>query len=172
MRDYRSMKPVSRFCCLLLLLSTACVVGFARPALDRDWIILSGGTSGLFDTEHNPSFTLEYRFEKNWKGLHPWLGLGWATDGAVFAGGGAVYSISTPKDTWALTGGVGLGYYERHQGADLGSHLEICTFIEVSRNLPSQHRVMIRFMHISNGGLTEKNPGNELLLLGYAMPLP
>lgn len=139
---------------------------------DCDQIVFSAGTSGLFDTEHNPSFTLEYRFSKNWKGVQPWLGLSWATDGAVYAGGGALYTFSTPDGRWAVTVGCGPGYYERHEGTDLGSHLEFCTFAEVSRNLPWQHRVMIRIMHISNGGLTERNPGNELLLLGYSMPLP
>lgn len=139
---------------------------------DVDQLVLSGGLSGIFDTEHNPTVVAEFRFGQNWVGLHPWLGLSWATDGAVFAGGGLLYSIGLPRTEWQVTAGVGPGYYERHQGADLGSHLEFCTFGEISRNMPWGHRVMVRLMHISNGGLTEKNPGNELLLLGYAMPLP
>jgi hypothetical protein len=157
---------------LLLLVGQASVFAKTSAVTDRDQIVFSAGVSGIFDDEHNPSFVLEYRFSNNWKGVQPWLGLGWATDGAVFAGGGALYSLATADGAWALTVGTGPGYYERHQGADLGSHLEFCTFAEVSRNLPWRHRVMIRIMHISNGGITEQNPGNELLLLGYSMPLP
>ncbi|MFT3780922.1 MAG: acyloxyacyl hydrolase [Nibricoccus sp.] len=134
--------------------------------------VFSSGISGLFDTEHNITTSVEYRFARNWAKIHPWAGLSWATDGAVFAGGGILYSLLLPKDGWRLTFGVGPGYYERHQGADLGSHLEFCTFGEISRNMPWKHRVMLRLIHISNGGLTEQNPGNELLMLGYAMPLP
>ncbi len=142
----------------------------AHPA-DNEWVT-SAGVSGLFDDEHNITLITEYRFGREWAGLHPWVGLSWATDGALFLGGGMLYTMKLAQTRWQLTVGAGPGYYERHEGADLGSHLEICTYGEISRNMDRGHRVMIRFMHISNGGLTEQNPGNELLLLGYAMPLP
>lgn len=146
----------------------------AKAGLDADssQLVLSGGLSGLFDTEHNPTIIAEYRAGQNFVGVHPWVAVSWATDGAIFAGGGLLYSLLPSGSDWQLTAGAGPGYYERHQGADLGSHLEFCTFGEISRNMPWGHRVMVRLMHISNGGLTEKNPGNELLLLGYSMPLP
>jgi len=166
------MKSFLYFCCLSLLPLSGATIALTKDAADCDWISFSGGMSGIFDTEHNPTFVVEYRFGQSWHRVHPWAGLSWATDGAVFAGGGVLYTLSTLDEVWSLTAGGGPGYYERHQGADLGSHLEFCTFGEISRNLPWKHRVMIRLMHISNGGITERNPGNELLLLGYAMPLP
>lgn len=146
----------------------------AKAGVDADTgqLVLSGGFSGLFDTEHNPTLVAEYRCARHWAGFQPWLALSWATDGAVFAGGGLLYTLAPARSEWQVAAGFGPGYYERHQGADLGSHLEFCTFGEISRNMPWGHRVMVRLMHISNGGLTEKNPGNELLFLGYAMPLP
>jgi len=168
----RFMKSLLRFCCLFMLGLSGRSVLFASTSTERDWIMLSGGVSGLFDSERNPTFVAEYRFAKNWNSLRPWAGLSWATDGAVFAGGGIMYTLAAVDENWLVSVGTGPGYYERHQGADLGSHMEFCTFGEISRNLPWKHRVMIRLMHISNGGLTERNPGNELLLLGYAMPLP
>ena len=156
---------------LVLLLSPFSVAKEGVAAITNQ-LALSVGPSGIFDTEHNMTFVAEYRFGRNWRGVRPWLGLSWATDGAVFAGGGMLYSLALAGGDWQVTAGTGPGYYERHQGADLGSHLEFCSFGEISRNMPWGHRVMIRLMHISNGGLTERNPGNELLLLGYAMPLP
>lgn len=137
-----------------------------------DELVFSSGVSGLFDTENNPTFVLEYRPAREWRGIRSWLALSWATDGAVFAGGGALYSLSWLGGRWSAAGGTGPGYYERHQGRDLGCHLEFCSFAEVSRNFANRHRVMLRLMHISNGGIEERNPGNELLLLGYAIPLP
>ncbi|MFT3869743.1 MAG: acyloxyacyl hydrolase [Nibricoccus sp.] len=164
-------------------MKVACILGFflllspfsmAKPGVsaETNQLALSVGASGIFDTEHNLTFVAEYRFGRDWHGIHPWIGMSWATDGAVFAGGGILYSIALAGGDWRLTAGAGPGYYERHQGTDLGSHLEFCTFGEISRNMSWGHRVMVRLMHISNGGLTERNPGNELLLLGYAMPLP
>lgn len=156
----------------LLLLLSGCAIVSAADFEDRDWIMVSGGVSGLFDSERNPVVMLDYRFANQWKGLRPWLGLSWATDGAVFAGGGAVYTIGMLDDALTFSVGTGPGYYERHQGEDLGSHLEFCSFAEVARRLPWEHRVVLRLVHISNGGITERNPGAELLMLGYAMPLP
>jgi hypothetical protein len=155
---------------LLLVLSTR-AFALTGTAEDRDWIMLSGGVSGVFDSERNPAVMLDYRFAKQWKSIHPWLGLSWATDGAIFAGGGAVCTITTADGAWAFSVGSGPGYYERHQGEDLGSHLEFCSFAEVAYCL-GEHRVVFRLVHISNGGITERNPGAELLMLGYAMPLP
>jgi hypothetical protein len=170
--DYRFMRSLFRHIFLMLLGFSSCSIVRSETSVAHDWIMLSSGISGLFDSERNPTFMLEYRFAKNWNSLRPWAGLSWATDGAVFAGGGIMYTQATPDKNWLVSVGTGPGYYERHQGADLGSHMEFCTFAEISRNLPWKHRVMIRLMHISNGGITERNPGNELLLLGYAMPLP
>jgi lipid A 3-O-deacylase len=160
--------------CAFIFVSLLAPFTMAKANVDAasSQLTLSAGASGIFDTEHNLTFVAEYRHGRNWKGIHPWLGASWATDGAVFAGGGALYSLALGGGNWQLSVGSGPGYYERHEGADLGSHLEFCTFSEISRNMPWGHRVMFRLMHISNGGLTEKNPGNELLLLGYAMPLP
>lgn len=172
--NYCSMKSfVCRACWLyvLLIIGLAATQSTAAP-VRRNEIVFSGGVGGIFDSEHPPVLALEYRFAKNWHGVQPWLSASWATDGAIFTGGGALYTLSTSDEAWALTTGCGPGYYERHQGADLGSHLEFCSFAEVSRNLSNHHRVMIRIMHISNGGITERNPGNEVLLLGYSMPLP
>lgn len=156
----------------LVLLLSPFSMAKTGVAADTNQLVVSAGVSGIFDTEHNLTVVAEYRFGRDWHGIHPWLGVSWATDGAVFAGGGILYSIALADSDWRLTAGAGPGYYERHQGADLGSHLEFCTFGEISRNMRWGHRVMFRLMHISNGGLTERNPGNELLLLGYAMPLP
>jgi lipid A 3-O-deacylase len=153
-------------------LSCSGVAACARNS-PRGTLILNSGVSGVFDPERNPVFSLEYRFGEEWRGLRPWCGLGWATDGAIFAGFGAVKTWITDDETWAVSIGFGPGFYERHEGRDLGSHLEFCSYAEVSRELPwHDHRAQLRLSHVSNGGVKELNPGTELLTLGYAMPLP
>ena len=166
------MNSISRWCCLCLLVFASGAAVSGGTVDDRGWIMISSGVSGLFDSERNPTVMLDYRLPKQWKGIRPWLGIGWATDGAVFVGGGVMYTVATSDQNWMFSVGTGPGYYERHQGEDLGSHLEFCSFAEVARRLPWEHRVVLRLAHISNGGITERNPGAELLMLGYAMPLP
>lgn len=164
------MKSILRYYCLLLLCGSA--FASASNVGERGTIMVSGGISGVFDTERNPVVMLDYRFAKQWKGVQPWAGMGWATDGAVFVGGGVVYAVPVFESDWSFSVGTGPGYYERHQGDDLGSHLEFCSFAEIAHRLSGEHRVVLRLVHISNGGITERNPGAELLMLGYAMPLP
>lgn len=154
-----------------------CIILFAVPAFaagekERALLVMSGGASGVLDSEINPVISAEYRFGPSWHGLRAWVGASWATDGAIFLGGGPVYTLEFAERKWALAAGCGPGYYERHEGADLGSHLEFYSFVELSRILPNGHRVGLRGLHISNGGVTERNPGAELLMLGYAIPLP
>jgi hypothetical protein len=102
--------------------------------------------------------------------LRPWLGAGWATDGAVFVALGVARSW-TLDDRWRLSAGFGPGYYDRHEGLDLGSSMEFYSFAEIERRLGDGRSVVLRLAHISNGGLAESNPGTELLSLGYLIRL-
>lgn len=159
------------FLALALFLSSR--VGAHTKNGDGATLVVNCGVSGVFDPERNPVISLEHRLADEWRGVRPWLGLGWATDGAIFAGVGAVKTWITDDNAWAVSLGFGPGYYERHEGRDLGSHLEFYSYAEVSRELPwPHHRAQLRLSHISNGGVKGLNPGTELLTLGYAMPLP
>src|SRR5450756_2297557 len=105
------MNHLSRRCWLCLLMLFSWIALSAKAPVDQDSVMLSVGVSGLFDSERNPVVMLDYRFAKHWKGVRPWLGLGWATDGAVFAGGGAAYTVGTSDGVWAFSAGTGPGYY-------------------------------------------------------------
>ncbi|HEY0945532.1 MAG TPA: acyloxyacyl hydrolase [Opitutaceae bacterium] len=170
------MKPGLR---LALIVMSVCVAvtrpraaggGDERPAVVPDRLVFGTGIAGVFDGERNAMLSVELRGGAGWAGIHPWVGLGWATDGAIFAGGGALYTLGEFR-RWQTTVGFGPGYYERNQGPDLGKHLEFLSFVEVSRRLRRGHRVVLRLAHISNGSLGDRNPGTELLTAGYMIPL-
>jgi len=145
------------------------LVAGEMPAADR--LIFHGGVSGLFDAEKPPAFATEYRFGRKWIGLQPWLSAGWATDGATLFGGGVTRAFALDS-RWEAVLGFGPGYYDRHEGQDLGNHLEFYSFAELSCELRAGHRVLLRLGHISNGSLGDSNPGTELLTLGYSVSLP
>ena len=134
-------------------------------------LLFHGGVSGLFDSEKNPTVALEYRFKTSVIELQPWLGAGWATDGAVFIAAGVAHSWRLDR-VWSVGAGFGPGYYDRHQGLDLGSRMEFYSFVELTREIRAGHGLVIRLAHISNGGLADSNPGTELLSLGYRIRLP
>ncbi len=166
---------------VLLLCLFACFVSRAASAQEESRagqpraegeFLFHGGVSGLFDSEKNPTLALEYRWARmtRWE-LRPWLGAGWATDGAVFVALGVVRDW-TLAERWRLCAGFGPGYYDRHEGLDLGSSMEFYSFVEVEREIRPGQGVVLRLAHISNGGLAESNPGTELLSLGYRIRLP
>jgi lipid A 3-O-deacylase len=134
-------------------------------------LLFHSGVSGLFDSEKNPTVALEYRFGSPVFELQPWLGAGWATDGAVFVAGGVAHAWELGRD-WHIGAGFGPGFYDRHQGLDLGSRMEFYSYIELTKEIFSGQRVVLRLAHISNGGLADSNPGTELLSLGYSVRLP
>ncbi len=136
-----------------------------------DRLVFHGGISGIFDSEKNPTLALEYRWGVEKAGLQPWIGAGWATDGAVFAGGGLLRTWR-PDRRWEIVLGFGPGYYDRHEGLDLGSQLEFYSFAEAGWEVFPGRRVLLRFAHISNASLSEINPGTELLTLGMSFRLP
>lgn len=167
-----------RYCVVFLLLGIGALAISSRVATGEvetalpvpDRLLFSTGIAGVFDGERNAMFAVELRSGTHYAGVHPWLGLGWATDGATFVGGGALYTLGEHR-RWQSTVGFGPGYYERNQGPDLGKHLEFLSFLEVSRTLAHDHRVVLRLAHISNGSLADNNPGTELLTVGYLVPL-
>jgi lipid A 3-O-deacylase len=159
------------FTCLIAYASPLLAADIAKsPAQSRDSFLFHSGVSGLFDSEKNPTLALEYRCGSGCLDLEPWMGGGWATDGAVLIAIGIARTWVLDA-RWQARAGVGPGYYDRHEGLDLGSHLEFYSFVELDREVGEGHGLVLRLAHISNGGLSDSNPGTELLSLGYRIQL-
>jgi hypothetical protein len=141
-----------------------------QPSIESDRFVFHGGISGVFDEETIPAFALEYRWAASKAGLQPWLGGGWATDGAIFAGAGMLHTWR-PAKRWELVAGFGPGYYDRHEGLDLGSQMEFYSFAEANWGILQGKRLLLRVAHISNASTSEINPGTELLTLGFSVDL-
>lgn len=164
-----SPRNLSLFLCLFCALFCS-AVGREVEGASRELVFL-GGASGVFDRETNPAIAVEYRSAYGFATLRPWLAVEWATDGAVFAGGGALRSLTLGK-AWSFAVGFGAGRYDRHEGRDLGSHLEFLTYGEISRRAGAGRNVLLRLTHVSNGSLGDVNPGTELVMIGYSVALP
>lgn len=145
--------------------------GASRAETVEARVLLHSGVAGLCDREKNPALAIEYRPAVSYATLRPWLGLGWATDGAVFAGVGVAREWEL-SSRWEASMGFGPGYYERHEGTDLGSHLEFYSYVELGYRLRPERRLIFRLAHISNGSISDRNPGTELFTVGYAFSLP
>ena len=129
--------------------------------------------AGAFDFLHDQAageFRAEYRASERLLGvLKPFVGLMGTTDGAFYGYGGFLADIYFGNH-WVLTPNAALGYFDRGGGKDLGSHLEFRTGAEFAYRFDDRSRLGLSFHHISNAGITERNPGTETLAIVYSLP--
>lgn len=74
-------------------------------------------------------------------------------------------------DTVVLTGSFAPGLYEDGGGKNLGHTIEFRSQVELGYQFENRSRLSLAFSHISNGSLSDDNPGVELLNLYYHIPL-
>lgn len=114
-------------------------------------------------------FRAEYRWdEKFWK-IRPLIGGLVTTKASKFIYvGAAIYHDFGDK----ITGGLSLapGYYSRGSGKDLGCSLEFKSQAELWYNFRNNLSTGIAVSHISNAGLSNKNPGQESIVLQISIP--
>ncbi|TQV77482.1 acyloxyacyl hydrolase [Aliikangiella marina] len=91
--------------------------------------------------------------------------------------GGAQYSyLSFQHDFWlgnqfVLTPSLGLGYFRDSHDIQLGNKLEFISSLQIAYELPHKFRIGLKLSHISNGGISNINPGTESLTLAFTIPI-
>jgi len=129
--------------------------------------------AGSFDFDHrNPEaeFRAEYRFPQSFYYIKPLLGVFGTDRSAIYAYFGLRADIVF-ADHYVVMPVAAMGYYDRGSGKDLGSHFEFKTGAEFAYRFDGGVRIGLAFDHISNAGITKKNPGEENLLLMFSLPL-
>jgi lipid A 3-O-deacylase len=143
---------------------------------------LVGFGGGYFDTLKNEprnraaDFRLEYRFgDSLWPAvdeyvsIRPWAGVEFTSDGAAYGLGGILFDIPLGS-SFTFTPNFGAGVYHDGDGKQLGSFWQFRSTAELSYRFSDQSRVAVSFGHISNAGLTDQNPGSEILSIYYQVP--
>ena len=70
-----------------------------------------------------------------------------------------------------LTPSFAAGLYEDGDGKDLGHAVEFRSSMELAYRFDDRSRLGVSFYHLSNAGLSNNNPGTEVLSLNYSIPL-
>lgn len=118
------------------------------------------------DTPRNRSgdFRLEYRFGHSllsftepYVTFHPWVGFETTTDGMLYGAGGVLADVQFGPVV--VTPSLGAGLWRRGGSKNLGAGLEFRSMIELGYEFDNRMRVSAFLSHISNGGITNKNPG-------------
>jgi hypothetical protein len=120
-------------------------------------------------------FRFEYRFGKSlisaiepYAKLKPWIGGEVTTDGAVYGVGGILFDV--PLGPIMFTPSFGTGLYSGGGGKDLGSPIEFRSQVELGYQFDNQSRFSVGYSHISNAGITQQNPGSNIMSVYYHVP--
>lgn len=159
---------------LLALLLTACPMATSASHVwftnEPPLLSLNAGAAEIFDSHPEPFWSIEYRPAFRFYRFGPWLLFGSGKDEAFYAAVGVLIHLELGHD-WVLTPSFGGGYYNAVDGLDLGFDAEFRSGIELTKRFRNQHRLGISFTHLSNGSLSERNPGTETFGLVYSFPL-
>lgn len=152
-----------------------CALGAALPtsswAADKDLLTLGVGSYDVIQNEDSTAaFQLEYQSARKLWVFNPFAGVMGTLDSAVYGYGGIALDLKL-SDHWVLTPSFAAGIYARGDGRDLGSPIEFRSAIALNYQFDNGVRAGLQFFHISNAGLTEQNPGTEVLMATYGMPL-
>jgi lipid A 3-O-deacylase len=163
---------------LLSLILVFLVANFAVYAEQREefeMINITAGQIGIFDGIDGPQrYGLEYRF-KSFAGpagfrLIPTIGVAAANNGAKF-----IYSDLKHDfyfyDKWVLTPSLGVGLFDDSEEIHLGNEVEFREGLEFAYQFRNKMRAGIALFHMSNGGIASHNPGTEVLVFSFIIPV-
>ena len=130
------------------------------------------GHLGIFDSgiDKPQVFKIEYRFAKQLKwDLLPVLGAGKSANDAsfVFLGVEKEFLLA---NSWILSPSFGIGTFNDGIDVKLGNELEFRSGIKLSYQLKNDVRLGLALYHLSNGGLSDRNPGTEPAFLSVSVP--
>jgi lipid A 3-O-deacylase len=133
------------------------------------------GTLGWYDVTQQDNeataFGLEYRVAPFNYGLRPVVGMFVTTDSAIYGYGGLHWDIALTNNIYLSPNFVAGLYTAGDDGKRLGGAIEFRSGIELAYQMENMHRVGVAFNHISNASIYDRNPGVEMLLVTYSLPV-
>jgi lipid A 3-O-deacylase len=102
--------------------------------------------------------------------LAPTAGVIAGSQGALYVYGGLHVDVPL-GERWTFSPSWAAGLYHRSVSFDLGGPLEFRTGVELAYRMANGARLGVCLYHLSNGGLFERNPGSESLVLTYSAGL-
>ena len=161
-----------RALCVVTMLNAAAATANATAQYDGSMLNATIGRAQIFDNGDKPMrYGIEYRglSYTRWK-LIPAAGFAVADSGNNF-----VYTDLRHDfwlgDRWVLIPSIGVGLFNESRKIQLGNELEFRSGIELAYRVHGDYRVGLALFHLSNGGLSNRNPGTEVLVVSLCVPL-
>jgi len=141
-------------------------------AVDNEPAFLAMGLGAFDALDDKTAGQLHFEYRSN---LRLWIfkphgGLFVTTDGAVYGYAGFRVDVFLGR-RWVLSPSTAIGVFEEGSGRDLGSALEFRSGIELAYRFDDRSRLSAGLFHLSNASIGTRNPGEESLMLFYALPI-
>jgi len=166
------MRPISQFLLpvLMICLGLSSLPSPARAIDDPAYLTIgAGGWEVLRGKFTKPEADVAFRSDYRAWFLKPQAGVMFSEDGDHYGYAGFLSDIYFGHHV-VLTPMLTAGYYGG-AGFNLGSHFEFREGLELAYRTDSKYRVGFAFYHMSNAGITVRNPGSESALINLSVPL-
>jgi lipid A 3-O-deacylase len=172
------MKPLFFFLLSLLIVANSIAPLPAAAGTSRHGIRLEGdgpnylnlavGSFEGFD-DHDDSIAgqVEVRGGKKLLRIGPLAGIHTNLDGGIFGYAGIYLDLDVGP--FVLSPQTSIGAYEEGKSKDLGGAFQFMSGLGLSYEFADLSRLGVRYQHISNANLHDKNPGADILLLNYGI---
>jgi hypothetical protein len=141
-----------------------------RPTTPR----LGVATGGIgLDSDDDPflSASIEFRFKPFSRyRVVPTVGLLFAEDSATYLSAGITRDYWLDEH-WLIVPSFAAGLFEDGDNIRLGSELEFRSGIEFAYAFENDVRLGLGVFHLSNGGIAERNPGTESIMITLGVPV-
>jgi len=172
-RRTNSMKMTYTIRSLLVFLACLTVPQMAAAEDENRYLSLAAGHVAVLDDNISDPlvYKLEYRFrpKTKWQ-LAPSIGIARSENDAsfVFADLARDFYLS---EHWVMTASFGLGTFDDGRDVKLGNDLEFRSGLRIGYQFRNDMRLALEFFHLSNGGLSDRNPGTEPMFLSLFFSL-
>ncbi|MFY9287217.1 MAG: acyloxyacyl hydrolase [Alphaproteobacteria bacterium] len=101
--------------------------------------------------------------------FHPYAGVEFTTRGLAYVNGGWAMDAYIGRN-FIFTWSEGVGFLHPGNTAPLGSFIEFRSQAELGYRFDNEMRLTAQISHISNAGITKRNPGAEIIGLYWHVP--
>lgn len=167
------MKRKVLLVCLVILMVSGTSFGQQDTLMKSPSAICAG--IGVFNAFDYPDLAahVELEFFSPWRAwvFYPYGGLSISGGSSLYLCAGLTLPIRFARHFLLRLGFAPGLYWSFDPRLDLGCALEFRSSIKLSYVLKNQSSLGIQLSHISNAGLGNKNPGTEVLVISYEVPL-
>lgn len=161
-----NMRMICWVAVLLVSLHPTILIASESPMIN-----VNAGRVGVLDESAPWRYGIEYRFSPigEWQ-IRPTIGVAQADDDSSFLylEGKRDFRLST---SWLLTPGFGIGSFDGRRDLRLGHTIEFRSGVELAYRFSGAERIGVAVYHVSNGGISESNPGTEAVVLSLSIPV-